>query len=48
MDQSDLTPRLGTNGLIQYRSRQEETPQERGSRERYWRSLGKQIRKGIR
>ena len=37
-----------TNGSYDYRQSQEETPDERQRRERFWRSLGKRIRAGAR
>lgn len=37
-----------TNGSYEYRSWQDETDAERARRERFWRSLGKRIRKGAR
>lgn len=39
---------LGTNGSIKYGSPQDESDHERESRERFWRSLGRKIRKGAR
>jgi len=39
---------LGTNGVIKYgpAAKREENPLERERREKFWRSLGKKIRKG--
>lgn len=37
-----------TNGSYEYRSRQDETDEDRSRRERFWRSLGKKIRSGAR
>lgn len=41
-------PGYGTNGLRQYGSPQDEPDSYRQERERYWKSLGKKIRKGAR
>lgn len=39
---------IGTNGRIKYNpaALREESPHERSKQERFWRSLGKKIRKG--
>ena len=37
---------IGLNGRLRYGKAQEETQSERSNRERFWRSLGKKIRKG--
>lgn len=39
---------VGTNGLIQYTKDSGEHPHDRERQERFWRSLGKKIRKGAR
>jgi hypothetical protein len=47
-DEKTWKPMIGTNGLLNYLQRQDESDYERQSRERFWRSLGKKIRNGSR
>lgn len=45
---TSLKPAVGTNGSYQYLDARAASQPDRTDRERFWRSLGKRIRKGAR